>query len=1554
MELKAAEFNNKGMFQDTSISKASNEFAYENHNIRITAVGDKTLFSVTNERGPVEKHTYTYTGLKSNRVYYDETKHLIVTEYPPESRVSITIYEYRKDGGALTRNRTLGLLPINPLMSQDDLERIEIQVSSSTKQDDYYVYYGSLDETPVGVEVVETSIEGIYLGHCITNNYLVLFTHDDSYDRIYRLYYENDRFIVFKLFEGNLNFSLDNPIETLFYYESEKIQKVYWVDGINQTRLINIASEKEYTNSNIFNFNTSVSNFPTVTIEKDYTGNGIFPSGTIQYFITYYNKFFSETSIIGNSDIVYLTMSDRGAKADETIGCNINIKISNIDTSFEYIRVYSAKRTSIDGPVEFNLVGDYTISADSTTVVDTNTNQSTLDSTMLYYIGGEQFVCSTIAEKDNTAFFGNITLKEDNVAIIEEYISTNLINFNNGIYEAKNIEFGLIKEIASYPKYSTPVDFQLNNTNIKGFKKGEIYRFAIQFQYPTGHWTSPIWIGDKKCTLSPDDILLDDGKTYSRRIVQASFNWDEGLNNYTSSYSNYRILIVEPTYNDRSVLAQGVLCPTIFNLNERTDGNIYATSSYIMRPMNSNVAVENLQILGLDRNAEIQNMQPTRLFEKGIRVEYTEPPLITGNYVSSCDLYIVMVNTPVTAVEGSSGLFEKAGLYVTLCLCGIIDAIGECQTPYSASYKLVIGNDTDYTDYGKYKEVRRWLLSLNLEFLSRQIDLTDYASWFEFINMMYNSDKSIGKFKRTGDQVGNGASNNYSYILAGIPCRIKIKPNYYIDSSIVTFHSPDIELLPNNIQENIKLNIVGYSKTTSTNDFNFTVSEVGIADFAGQYKPADANRNVLISEFAYNDYGYKKYSKDIDTTTLEFYNVYMWQKTGSIIGYGSGCTGALTDKPAKLESKIFANKIKCNKTEFVDLSKHNIIGLKKVDISDTLVKLPISNNKEIYYSGNIDTLFTTDDEYFIYTKTSDYELGTKDPVRIRYKSPLHIVMSLGNEDKLDVLPTVKNQENLFDIFSFYNTKEKEGDGYTITEGIPNSSILPWDLSLAYSSLYENQIGLDITEDEPTLFIAELTRELDYSTLYGGTTEQAFKVASWVPASGAFSVGETASNIEGDTYFQRWECLKTVPYAEGDENSVVDITSFMVETRRNIDGRCDINRDTEHILNVRETNFNLFNDAYNQSNNLFKYNILDEKFSLNKFSNQIAWSLTKQPSENIDTWSNVTLQSTLQLNGRYGSINKLINANNALLAFQDNAVATINYNNRTQLSTEQGVPVEIANSGKVNGFTYSTTTSGCKNKWSICQATSGLYYIDSNNKSLYSISKDGINDVAKNYGMSLWFKEKLTPDIWNPINKGYIVSYDNLTKDIYVTNEDNCIVYNEEIGAFTSFMPYLDTFMFNLEGQSFYFNIRDKIRLANMFNGEFNTDLDGNIFDYSMTYRVNSSPYEDKIFTNIDYIADITKADSPIDMPDIITSEKPFDTLEVWNEFQYGKANLITKATTSNLKKKFRVWRVDIPRDENSRYKMDRIRNPWVYVKVSNTPLNKDKLVFHNMSIKFYT
>ena len=73
-----------------------------------------------------------------------------------------------------------------------------------------------------------------------------IYTNCSAYssekDFIYRLSVEDNYITSYLLYEGDLNFDVNNPIDAIGYYESEEVQKVYWVDGLNTNRFINVAN----------------------------------------------------------------------------------------------------------------------------------------------------------------------------------------------------------------------------------------------------------------------------------------------------------------------------------------------------------------------------------------------------------------------------------------------------------------------------------------------------------------------------------------------------------------------------------------------------------------------------------------------------------------------------------------------------------------------------------------------------------------------------------------------------------------------------------------------------------------------------------------------------------------------------------------------------------------------------------------------------------------------------------------------------------------------------------------------------------------------------------------------------------------------------------------------------------------------------------------------------------------------------------------------------------------------------------------------------------------
>ena len=142
----------------------------------------------------------------------------------------------------------------------------------------------------------DLQIEGELVGWNVLDSHIILFTHgDNSVDNIYRVDYDSDRdeFHITLLFSENINLSLDSPIESVVYHETEDIQKIYWVDGKNPLRFMNFMADEDERadwdpDGSDFESNKAISFSVTADITKDQSGNPR-PNGIIQYILTYYN-----------------------------------------------------------------------------------------------------------------------------------------------------------------------------------------------------------------------------------------------------------------------------------------------------------------------------------------------------------------------------------------------------------------------------------------------------------------------------------------------------------------------------------------------------------------------------------------------------------------------------------------------------------------------------------------------------------------------------------------------------------------------------------------------------------------------------------------------------------------------------------------------------------------------------------------------------------------------------------------------------------------------------------------------------------------------------------------------------------------------------------------------------------------------------------------------------------------------------------------------------------------------------------------------------------------
>ena len=1161
--------------------------------------------------------------------------------------------------------------------------------------------------------------------------------------------------------------------------------------------------------------------------------------------------------------------------------------------------------------------------------IDNGSIGDIIDPTELLYLGGNTICPNTFEQKDGTLFIGNYTINNNDISEETAIKIRNLLSSKLGFkYKATSIFY---KGKNDYYNY----EGQLGESDVAGFKYMEWYGVAIQFQNKNGRFSSPIYLGSTR-NYFPSRIV-DYNLSEVVGVNRGELNLDINITELakivdTNIWVKARLLIVNPTNNLKTVLCQGIISSTVFNYRDRYNNAPFTMSSWRMNSLGKHLKPLFANSISW---GEVQN------------IEFSKSPIIGGNSTTRIIIKCIMRLTHYRTIVVSEDT-------------------------------RVLYDNTSPTIIKAKENLKKW---------NANIDITKIPddSWKNNANI-------IQEIKINDvDTIVNDFGECFAY-----------------DESLVTFNSPDIENQYNNINKKAKLRIIGILKSNPLFS-NYLIQGSDLNDSSKGNVPTK-NIKDFTSALLWRDMDSSWDNLgDYDANKDWLFATYLWHRETSYSDNGiekknsNGNSRKVWSKPVK---KIISNTRECTTSylrdslsyinDIEEINKFNYYELPIDDIKvittnrDVIYKLN-SNMGDSYtetlsYTSDTNKLFPTNNEYPIYGQQyyaykedsiSDYiiyntiivdgkAVTSKDPVRIKYKETPHAIISFGSKNNSTIkLPrmSIKHKSEIDRVGEdavvrklFWNT---ENNSYT--------KDFIWTKYINEYANYMNPTNIETNyffyNANPSIndyyYLADLCVQDPDTSPYelSNGNKDIISQYSFIPAGEAIElIGDTISlrGNRGDTYYQRWDCLKTFPYSTDDKNQYIDITSFFVESRINLDGRYDKQRGLKYNLGVLNTNFNLINKSYTQRNNFFNYRQIEDE-GVNNFPNQITISKTKVLGEDIDSWTNITLASVFDLDGDKGKLNAIRKINNDLYCFQDNGISRLLYNSRVQVNTSDGVPIEIANSAKLQDKQYLSDSIGCQNKWAIKSTSSGIYFIDNYNGGLYKLTSNGIESISnnkmKNYFSSLPIGE------WSPNNITAKIDYDDITKDLYIITKDSSLAYNEFLGEFTSFYSYNPLYIVNLQDKSL------QLQTERIQDSALSEDIT-NIWE---SYKGNYGSFygSDKAEANVEFIANGDfDSDKVFETVELTTSDiakinnwkadyYPFDTLEVSNEYQRGK----NEASSINVKKKFRTWRWQIPRNSKKNEdgiitNRDRIRNMWAKIKLSkkyNSPLS-----IYDINVAYYS
>jgi len=473
-------------------------------------------------------------------------------------------------------------------------------------------------------------------------------------------------------------------------------------------------------------------------------------------------------------------------------------------------------------------------------------------------------------------------------------------------------------------------------------------------------------------------------------------------------------------------------------------------------------------------------------------------------------------------------------------------------------------------------------------------------------------------------------------------------------------------------------------------------------------------------------------------------------------------------------------------------------------------------------------------------------------------------------------------------------------------------------------------------------------------IYGGNTYESKKRSNYIEVGNYNPIDNNIYNCLhlGDTFvsnFRFTKLVKTETEVYSDRaQQVTEIVEFKVETTIDLKNRSDLSlTEWDNRFQPRYDEYQKYNTVYSQDNNLIIRKDLDYKFkTVNSFDTNIIASKVKVAGEIIDSWTDLQVNNTMTLNGKYGPINSLHEFRGELFTFQDSALAAISILPRVQIPGNDGISIELGNGSVLQEYNYISTNSGTKNKWSIVNSPTSVYYYDSLNNSI-NIYKGGIGGLTDSKGLHTYLNNNITENLItdNPfIKTGISSSFDYINNDVLFTflqfDKSFTVSYNEGTESFTSFYDYKPS-MYISRGNNLITTDPTNTKLYKQYQGNYNQFYD-TYYPSNITLLVNPQPDNDTVFDNIEYKTEVYLDN--VDQPNITLSK-----VQLYSEYQNSGLVPIVPGRQSNARRRFRDWNVMLPREENTR---NRIRNPWVYLKVQFDNENNYKLILHSIIVSY--
>ena len=1120
-----------------------------------------------------------------------------------------------------------------------------------------------------------------------SNYVVVIATPNNSYndDVIYKLTPNVDGTIseTQKILEIDLDLVAGTSLRVEVSEENEHFHRIYWTDGVNPLRTLNLKEDPGYyTSLDAEDLNVFKSSRLEAPIVNSVIPGGIVLCGSHSYcyrLITQDGKT-SRTSQITNPVHVARTTLNTdyheiaGGALSQNSANSVNLTINNIDISYTSIQIIDIRYTSQEGGIEANIITESAITGSSFSYTH-NGNEAVVSISVGDLLKSQVSwdTCKDLAVKNNRLFAANLTNNAQSIDVDfrvksyrfgsdgtsdEETYENNYINpdlYKDDFYQADNYAWletnGHLNKIpgAETPNFNSISNGVRVTFNVKQLDLSEVDYFRNGRCARTGS-------NSEKAHSALNDVPL---YGYLDKTVNGGYN----------NYKNPIFAKDYVGYQRGEIYRFGIL------FYDKSGNPTFVSPIGDVRMPDNEMKFVSCDASG---NRITTNSDSVSTFQYcGAVPEYSMGwTFASGGTVltKSNEGANHVVGELVTSWDGTS---IPKGTYITTTTTHTI-TISQATTAGSPGAGMGIYFDKPLSPVSGYAIYPQFQVKLSKE-------VRDKISGY-----------SIVRVKR---------GNNDKRILAsGVINQQQIHANTSTEGTMRHLNGPSCITPYTPFQSHESFHVT---------NFTFDTPESYFGKFVYDKREGDTIKVV-----ARLDGTYSHYNGDV----VEFSSIDAESHGIQNIKQYAHYNGVTTNQPYFLSGR-FDGKSGADDNESYQFSTYPIYSqyfqstycVRDVAIADK--SFLIYHAETVADGGTVSDLrISRRDRHYSGAILQDF----KNMMRIAYNSgddQLRYASDTVTDEKWDVGDGSDNQNSLVGAPTMFLSLEG-------TEHQTSADLVPDDFHCGIGTELQNPFILNYDGNSPNLkfyaqkLYVQFVRNVSGSQ-YGGNSESAFENNQYI-STGHINFNPQDTNFDsvfgGDTFINMYAKKKIGRENIGSGRHPSMGIIFPVESSVNLDLRDGVFLGSTDLINYHVYDDNLINETYGSQNTSKTYVQKPANFKdVNTYSNLVAASNLKMAGNLFDAYTSWDASEIHELETGKGAIYNLFNLRGDLFAIQQSGVSKLTINPRVVVDNSDAAAVTIATgTGRViERSDYIDTTYGSQHYNNAIVTNTSAYWYDNN-------------------------------------------------------------------------------------------------------------------------------------------------------------------------------------------------------------------------------------------------